>query len=139
MFFLIGKEDNEEKKVNNFINNYNDIIKSKEKENNYEIHSLLVFFDEEENDIVDSLMKIVNKFHKKQIFILILTSNDKDKLNYEIANKVNKLTESKRSYFDMNNIFIYQNSPIELSKSIISLIKVYTYFNQLGSSFYSEL
>ena len=84
-------------------------------------------------------MKIINKCYKHQIFILIITPNDKSNIYYEIANKVNKLTEIKRSYFDMNNIFIYNNSLIELPKSIISIFKVYTYFNQLGSGFYIKL
>ena len=132
MFFLIGKEDNEEKKINNYIN----IIEEKEKE--YEFRSLLIFFDDN-NNILDSIMKIINKCYRHQIFVLILTSNDKNKLYYEIANKINKLTESKRSYFDMNNIFIYNNSQLEISKSIISIIKVYTYFNQLGTGFYTKL
>ena len=132
MFFLIGKEDNEEKKINNYIN----IIEEKEKE--YEFRSLLIFFDDN-NNILDSLMKIINKCYRHQIFVLILTSNDKNKLYNEIANKINKLTESKRSYFDMNNIFIYNNSQLEISKSIISIIKVYTYFNQLGTGFYTKL
>ena len=132
MFFLIGKEDNEEKKINNYIN----IIEEKEKE--YEFRSLLIFFDDN-NNILDSLMKIINKCYRHQIFVLILTSNDKNKLFNEIANKINKLTESKRSYFDMNNIFIYNNSQLEISKSIISIIKVYTYFNQLGTGFYTKL
>ena len=131
MFFLLGKEDNEEKKINNYIS----IIEEKEKE--YEFRSLLIFFDD--NNILDSLMKIINKCYKHQIFILILTPNDKKKLYYEIANKVNKLTETKKSYFDTNNIFIYNNSLIDLSKSIISIIKVYTYFNQLGTGFYTKL
>ena len=128
MYFLQGKEDNEEKKINNFIN----ILEEKEKDN--EFRSLLIFFDEN-NNIIDSIMKIINKCYKHQIFILIITPNDKSNIYYEIANKVNKLTEIKRSYFDMNNIFIYNNSPIELPKSIISIFKVYTYFNQLGSGF----
>ena len=132
MYFLQGKEDNEEKKVNNFIN----ILEEKEKDN--EFRSLLIFFDEN-NNIIDSIMKIINKCYKHQIFILIITPNDKSNIYYEIANKVNKLTEIKRSYFDMNNIFIYNNSPIELPKSIISIFKVYTYFNQLGSGFYIKL
>ena len=132
MFFLIGKEDNEEKKINNYIN----IIEEKEKE--YEFRSLLIFFDDN-NNILDSIMKIINKCYRHQIFVLILTSNDKNKLYNEIANKINKLTESKRSYFDMNNIFIYNNSQLEISKSIISIIKVYTYFNQLGTGFYTKL
>ena len=132
MFFLIGKEDNEEKKINNYIN----IIEEKEKE--YEFRSLLIFFDDN-NNILDSIMKIINKCYRHQIFVLILTSNDKNKLFNEIANKINKLTESKRSYFDMNNIFIYNNSQLEISKSIISIIKVYTYFNQLGTGFYTKL
>lgn len=132
MYFLQGKEDNEEKKINNFIN----ILEEKEKDN--EFRSLLIFFDEN-NNIIDSIMKIINKCYKHQIFILIITPNDKSNIYYEIANKVNKLTEIKRSYFDMNNIFIYNNSPIELPKSIISIFKVYTYFNQLGSGFYIKL
>jgi hypothetical protein len=66
MFFLIGKEDNEEKKINNYIN----IIEEKEKE--YEFRSLLIFFDDN-NNILDSIMKIINKCYRHQIFVLILT------------------------------------------------------------------
>jgi hypothetical protein len=117
MYFLQGKEDNEEKKINNFIN----ILEEKEKDN--EFRSLLIFFDEN-NNIIDSIMKIINKCYKHQIFILIITPNDKSNIYYEIANKVNKLTEIKRSYFDMNNIFIYNNSPIELPKSINELLYI---------------
>ena len=131
MYFLIGKEDNEEKKINNFIN----IIEEKEKDS--EFRSLLIFFDE--YNLIESLIKIINKCYKYQIFILIITPNDKDKLYMEISNKVNKLSETKRSYFDMNNIFIYNNSPNELAKSVISIFRVYTYFNQLGSGFYTKL
>ena len=131
MFFLLGKEEDEEKKINTFVK----IIEEKEKINKF--RSLLVFFDE--NNILNSLMKIINKLYKSQIFILILNSNDKANLYYEIANKINELSETKRSYFDMNNIFIYNDSKLELSKSIISILKVYTYFNQLGSGFYNKL
>ena len=132
MYFLQGKEDDEEKKINNFIN----ILENKEKEN--EFRSILIFFDEN-NNILNSLMKIINNCYKHQIFVLILTKNDKTNLYYEIASKVNKLSDAKRGYFDMNNIFIYNNSQPELAKSIISIFKVYTYFNQLGSGFYLKL
>ena len=84
-------------------------------------------------------MKIIGECYKSQIFILFLTSKDKYKLNLEISIEINKFSESKRSWFDMNNIFIYNNSILDLPKSIISIIKVYTYFNQLGSGFYAKL
>ena len=131
MYFLIGKEDDKEKKTNNFIN----IIEEKEKDN--EFRSMLIFYDED--NLLDSIMEIINKCYKHQIFILILTANDKTNVYCEIANKVNKLSETKRSYFDMNNVFIYHNSQVELPQSVISILKVYTYFNQLGSGFYNKL
>ena len=132
MYFMLGKDDDEEKKINNFTN----VLENKEKDK--EFRSLLIFFDEN-NNILEQVKEIINKCYKHQIFILILTPNDKKHLYCEIANKINLLSEIKKSYFDMNNIFIYNNTQKELAKSIISIFKVYTYFNQLGSGFYAKL
>ena len=133
MYFLLGKYDNEERKIKEFI----DIIK--EKENEYGNGLLLIFFDEKENgdDLILSLMQIINKCFRNQIFVLILTKNNVNNLTNEIKLKINKLIDLKLSYFDMDNIFIYDIS--SLSFSVISIIKVYTYFNQLGDGFYQKL
>lgn len=68
MFFLVGKEDDEEKKINEFINLFEGKDKEKnndkEKEKNYKFGSLFVFYDDYDNNIIDSLMKIIEKCFK---------------------------------------------------------------------------
>ena len=120
MYFFLGKEENEQKKINNFVN----IIKEKEKDS--EFRSLLIFFDEDDN--IEQMMQIIDKCYKFQIFILILTPEDTYKLHLQIASKINKLSETKRSWFDMNNIFIYNTSIFALPKSIKELLEIYICF-----------
>ena len=57
----------------------------------------------------------------------------------EIDTKINKLNEIFLGYFDENNIFIFENSFIDYKKFVLTLIKVYCYFNQLGDGFYKTL
>lgn len=131
MYFLIGKYENEKKKIEDYLK----IIKTNKEVLEY--RTLLIFFDED--NMTDSLFKIINENYKDQIFIVIFTDNNINNLRLEIESRIKKLTETKRSYFDINNIFIYSNTEGGYQQLYIPLIKVYSYFNQLGDGFYKQL
>ena len=99
---------------------------------------LIIIFDEEK--ILDFIIKIIKKFYKNQIFILLFTEQNINELKMKINSKLNeKLKETHLSFFDSNNIFIYENSKDGFKKSIISMVKVFNYFNQLGDGFYKQI
>ena len=75
----------------------------------------------------------------KKIFVLFFTEKKIDDLKMEIIAKLSKLKETHLCYFDINNVFIYEKSLEGFKNSIISLVKVYTYFNQLGDGYYKFL
>ena len=131
MYFLKGKFDDEEQKINQLLQIF------EKNKTNLEYRTLFAFFDED--NMIESLMKIINKCYKDQIFILIYTKNDIKNLRFEIESKIKKLTETKRSYFDINNIFIYEDTKYGHTKSALSILKVYSYFNQLGDGFFKQL
>ena len=115
---------------------YTNILESN-KDDEFGFRKLLIFFDEE--NILDFLLKIVKKFYQQQIFVLFFTEKNIEDFRMEISSKLSKLKETHLCYFDMNNIFIYENSLKGYKYSIMSLIKVYIYFNQLGDGFYKYL
>ena len=99
---------------------------------------LIIIFDEEK--ILDFIIKIIKKFYKNQIFILLFTEQNIDELKQKINTKLNeKLKETHLSFFDSNNIFIYDNSKDGFKRCIMSLVKVFNYFNQLGDGFYKQI
>jgi GTP-binding protein EngB required for normal cell division len=131
MYFLLNKYSNEEKKLKDFMKiiELNQTI--------IEFRTLLIFIDED--NLIDSLMKVINKYYKNQIFIVIFTNKDLNNLRLDITEKINKLTETKRSYFDMNNIFIYKNENNGHKKILMTILKIFAYFNQLGDWFFMNL
>ena len=130
-YFLPTKYDDEEKKLNVYFK----IIEEVQKE--IEFRKILIFFDQD--NMIDSLMKVINKLYKDQIFVIIFTTKDWKDLSLEIETNINKLTETRRSYFDINNIFIYEDETYDYKRSIFSILKVYSYFNQLGDGFFKQL
>ena len=131
MYFLLNKYDNEKKKLEDYLK----IIESNQQI--LEFRTLLIFFDED--NLIDLLMKVINKYYKNQIFIVIFTNKDLNNLRFDITEKINKLTETKRSYFDMNNIFIYKNENNGHKKILMTILKIFAYFNQLGDWFFMNL
>ena len=99
---------------------------------------LLVFFDDD-NNILNFMVQLVKKYYQSQIFILFFTSKSIDDFRLEVNSKLYTLKETYLSYFNTNNIFIYENSIIGYKRSIFPLMKVYCYFNQLGDGFYKQL
>ena len=76
----------------------------------------------------------------EQPFIIIFASKDINFFEYEIKNKIKEeLPDQTLSYFDLDNIFIHKNNQEGYKKVIISIIKAYRYFNQLGDSFFKQL
>ena len=130
MYFLLNKYSNEEKKLKDFMK----IIELNQKI--IEFRTLLIFIDED--NLIDSLMKVINKCYKNQIFIVIFTNKVINNLKLEIEEKIDKLSETKKSYFDMNNIFIYENNEGH-KKILMTILKIFSYFNQLGDWFYIHL
>ena len=131
LFFLKGKYEDENKKVNDYLKIL-ETIKGK-----FEYRKLLILFDE--YNMKESLLKIIEKCYKDQIFILIFTENDTNKVKLEIEAKINKLSETKKAYFDINNIFVLTDSSYGYKKVSIPILKVFSYFNQLGDGFFKQL
>lgn len=73
------------------------------------------------------------------MFIIIFTNENIENLRAKIQSKVESLTQGKKCYFDMNNIFILKNEPDGHKKILISILKVFSYFNQLGDGFFKQL
>ena len=130
LFFFPTKYDEEEKKLSV----YYKIIEEIQKD--MEFRKILIFFNED--NMIDSLMKVINKFYKDQIFIIIFTASKRNELTLEIESKINKISDTKKSYFDMNNIFIYDDETYDYKNSTLSILKVYSYFNQLGDGFFKN-
>ena len=131
MYFLKGKYENEEKKLKDYLK----IIETNKQ--NLEYRTLLILFDED--NMIDSLMEIIKNYYKDQLFVIIFTKNDKRKLKLEIELRIMKLSETKRSYFDFSNIFVYEDSDNGAKNTVFPILRVYSYFNQLGDGFYKQL
>ena len=131
IYCLKGNYSKMEDKENDFIK----LLKSEQTDSGF--RKLLIFFDEE--NILNFMIKLVKQFYANQFFILFFTKKNVEEFRTEINSKLSRLNEIFLSYFDTNNIFIYQDSKLGYEESIISLVKVYTYFNQLGDGFYKQL
>ena len=99
---------------------------------------VLVFFETE--DTLDNLISIIEEIYMHQPFVIIFTNKDLNVFQYEIKKKINEeLDDDFLPYFDMDNIFVHKNNNEGYKKVILSIIKVYRYFNQLGDSFFKQL
>ena len=52
----------------------------------------------------DIIIEVSNKFYKEQIFIIIIYLKIISELESELQYRIEKFTESKKSFFDMKNI-----------------------------------
>ncbi len=131
IMFLKDNFKTEEDRKENFF----EMIKENNKKKNKEFRTALILFDEP--NLEDTIIELSKKFYKEQIFIIIIYSKIVDELKAELEYRINKLSESRKTFFDMQNIFILSNENYE--KIYIPILKVYNYFNQLGDGFYIEL
>ena len=129
-------KDNDDKKKEILCKIIEENKKEKEKRNiNY--RNIIIFFDEKK--INDIIMDLVKKYYENQLFIFIFTNENVEKLRAKIQSKVDSLKERRKSYFDMNNIFILKNDTDGHKKILLPILKVFSYFNQLGDGFFKQL
>ena len=111
---------------------------------------LILFYDiNKKDDLFETIIDVVNEKYSQHIYLIIINEKETEKINQEflntsqelkieLENLINtKLTSIKKEYFDINNIMILNGN--EYSKIYICLLKIYSYFNQLGDGFYKEL
>ena len=131
IYCLKQKYSNNKDKDNDFTN----LLQAFPNDSGY--RKVLIFFDEDYN--INFMLKLMKKFYENQMFVLLFTEKNVDTLRMEINSKFDKLNELYLGYFNANNVFIHENSIFGFKKSILSLVKIYSYFNQLGDGFYKKL
>ncbi len=99
MYFLKGKFDDEEQKIDQLLQVFEN------NKANLEYRTLFVFFDED--NMIESLMKVINKCYKDQIFVLIYTKNNIKNLRFEIELKVKKMKEKQKEVILTSIIYLY--------------------------------
>jgi len=132
MIFLDDKLEKSEAKLKAFKDRIKQNIKENDKKNII-FRNVLIFFDE--NNLYDIINELIDEFYFEQIFIIVFSSDsDLKKKIYQI-----KINERRKSYFDLNNIFIFKNEINEYKKIMIPILKIFNYFNQLGDGFFKKL
>ena len=135
MIFLDDKFENNKTKIDIFKRTLQQNIDER-KDKNIEYRNVLIFF--EENNLHDTIMNIIEDFYQEQIFIIIYSSENNKDLD-DIRKDVEKFSEYRKSYFNINNIFIYKNESDDHKKILLPILKIFSYFNQLGDGFFKQL
>ena len=130
-FIFFEKNENN---IEDKIQILNDLIEENKELKKKEFRTVFVLFDEP--NLEDTIMELVNEFYSEQIFIIVIYSKIVSELKSELQFRIEKLTEIKKTFFDINNIYILGIS--ELDKICIPILKIYNYFNQMGDGFYKE-
>jgi len=132
MIFLNDKLEKSEAKKKAFKGRIKQNIEEND-EKNIKFRNVLIFFDE--NNLFDTINYLIDKLYMDQIFIIIFSSDsDLKKKIYQI-----QFNENRKSYFDLNNIFIFKNEDDEYKKIMMTILKIFSYFNQLGDGFFKQL
>ena len=169
MYFLPNEYDNDEqKKTEDFIELYKKAIANIEKTDDKRIllvffdsldivnniknilekiyiyqPFILIFSDKDKEIFKDELMRAINE--------MSINNNNKDNDDNdddddddddEDEDNKDKNQTAKIDilpFVDMNNFFIYNDNEENYKKAIISLFKVYRYFNQLGDAYFKKL
>ena len=96
---------------------------------------LIIFQDENTLEIIK---KIFDKFYKEPIFV-ILFAEDVKKVRKLINIQIRKLNSIKRDFVDIDNFFILENKSDNYRRIIIPILKVFSYYNQLGDGFFKDI
>ena len=123
----------EKKTGKEIVSNFSEIINLK----NGDSGKILIFFDHEK--LSDIIKMIFDKFYAEPIFVVIFTSEDINEIKKKIITKLNKLSIIKKPFVDIDNFYIYKNDYANHKKILLSLLKVFTYYNQLGDGFFKDL
>ena len=123
----------EKKKDTEIITDLSEIIKLK---NNDSGNIFIIFEDEYLEDLIK---KIISKLYNKPIFFVIFTSGDTKITRQKINKQLKKLNDLKKAYIDIDNFYMYENKSENYKKIILPLLKVYSYYNQLGDGFFKDI
>ena len=123
----------EKKTSKEIVSNFSEIINLK----NGDSGKILIFFDHEK--LADTIKMIFDKFYTEPIFVIIFTSEDLKEIKKKINIKLNKLSSLKKPFVDIDNFYIYKNDYANHKKILLSLLKVFTYYNQLGDGFFKDI
>ena len=124
----------EEKKTQEIISIFTDYMKLKNKSDSGKI--LIIFQDENSIDIVK---KIYDKFYKEPIFVVFFATEDIKKVRKSINKQLSKLSSLKRPFVDIDNFYFIENKTENYKKIIIPILKVFSYYNQLGDGFFKDI
>ena len=134
MVFLDDKIDKSNNKMEEFKNRIHKNIEENETKN-IKFRNVLIFFDEK--NLLVSINQLIDEFFMDQIFIIVFSSDNDFKR--KIYNKIQRYKESRKSYFDINNIFIFKNESNGYKKIMMPILKIFSYFNQLGDGFFKQI
>ena len=126
----------EEKKTQEIISIFTDYMKLKNNKDSESGKILIIFQDENSTDIVK---KIFDKFYKEPIFVVIFATEDIKKIRKSINIQINKLSSLKRPFVDIDNFYFIENKTENYKKIIIPILKVFSYYNQLGDGFFKDI
>ena len=111
------------------ISDFSEIMKMR----NDDSGKILIFFDDPNLD--ENIKKIFDKFYKEPIFVVVFTNGDVK----QMKKKINKLSNLKKPFVDIDNFFIFENKSEYHKKIVISILKVFSYYNQLGDGFFKDM
>ena len=128
----------------NLINKMTEDLKLKGKD----FRQVLILFYNKKDNLIETLRKIIDEKYDQHIFIIIVNENQTEKNNKEFLStsqeleiylkyEIEQLDDIQKEYFDFNNITILNG--YEYSKIYICLLKIYSYFNQLGDGYFRDL
>ena len=129
MIFLPIKNISEDE----IITYFSEIIKLKKNDSG----KILILFEEE--NLAGIIKKLFDKFFKDPFFIIIFTKRKENELKKEINYKLKNLSNIKKPYIDIDNIYIYENKSENYKKILIPILKIFSYYNQLGDGFFKEI
>ena len=128
---VLPTENKTEKEI---VSDFSEIIKSKKEE---DYGKILIFF--ENSNLAETIKKIFDKFYKDPIFVVIYTSGDTQEIKKKIKIQLNKLNILKKPFVDIDSFFIYKNDKESQKKILLPLLKVFSYYNQLGDGFFKDI
>ena len=131
MIFMNYKENIDTTKV------FNEIIENNFKNKQYRT---ILFFLDEDADLIPKIIAIIDKFYINHIFIFIYTDKDIDYLRSKLEDEINdevNLGDDQKIYFDINNIIIFNKDNI--NTLFFSIIKIFSYYNQIGDGYFKEI
>ena len=123
-------------------NQSNDRVKSFKEiiENNFkkkEYRTILFFFDKDAN-LINKIIDVIDIFYQNHIFIIIYTDKDVNNLRTTLEEAiVSNFEDDQKIYFDINNIIIFNKDNI--NTMFLSIIKIFSYYNQIGDGYFKEI